>query len=155
MLGRLILKWRRPRTGVGSAESSLCVSETAVPLPPVQVRSVSKSALMSIHVPPDPRLGRVMEMNVVLENRGTGNLELGMRVSPSDSFLFSGYRHVQVRLLPKSRIRVPLRVVPIVVGQLTLPLIQLRWLHGEAETMQQSLPTRVFVLPPPPEAQSK
>ena len=56
---------------------------------------------------------------------------------------------MQIRLLPQSKTRLPFLLVPIVVGQLTLPLLQFRWSSGDAEAMQQSLPTQVFVLPPP------
>ena len=58
--------------------------------------------------------------------QGAGSLEVLVNVCPSECFLFSGYRHVQLRVLPGSKTRIELLMVPLVVGRLVLPFVQIR-----------------------------
>ena len=98
-LGRIQLLWERPPTqGRGQGLVKDAVSETEVVLPGLLVRSSTACALVRICAPPQAPLGLPLEMGVILENRGTGSIEMVVDATPSESFLFSGYRHVQVRI---------------------------------------------------------
>jgi len=147
-LGKLHLYWRRWGHEV--------VNETIFELSNV---TVGKS-FMSLEcvLPPFGVLRTPSSINFELTNKTNEVQEYALTMEPSDAFMFSGPKHLRLKVFPRDTCRVHYMLYPLLVGSLILPKLKILPITSGGvasldkcgaieEIMARTLPDHFLVLP--------
>jgi len=138
--GKFILCWTRQ--GMNDI-----TNETIFDLPTLKL---SRSSLyVECLLPPFGVLRTPLQATYTFHNRSQDIQEFMVTTDPSDSFMFSGPKQVQIKLFPTDLYSISLVFYPLVCGSSPLPKLRVTNSEGSGaqETLERLLPSHLIIMP--------
>jgi len=138
--GKFILCWSRQN------EEDI-INEAVFDLPTLKL---SRSYLyVECLLPPFGVLRTPLQATYTFHNRSLDIQEFMVTTDPSDSFMFSGPKQVQIKLFPSDLYSISLIFYPLVCGSSPLPKLRVTNSEGTAaqETLERLLPSHLIIMP--------
>jgi len=138
--GKFILFWTRR----GMKE---IINETVFDLPTLKL---SRSSLyVECLLPPFGVLRTPLQATYTFHNRSLDIQEFMVTTDPSDSFMFSGPKQVQIKLFPTDLYSISLIFYPLVCGSSPLPKLRVTNSEGSGaqEILERLLPSHLIIMP--------
>jgi len=138
--GKFILSWTRK----GEAD---IINQTIFDLPTLKL---SRSSLyVECLLPPFGILRTPLQATYTFHNRSLDIQEFLITTDPSDSFMFSGPKQVQIKLFPTDLYSLSLIFYPLVCGSAPLPKLRVSNSEGTGaqETLERLLPDTLQIMP--------
>eukprot|EP00123_Amoebidium_parasiticum_P013280 comp21872_c0_seq1/m.31288 comp21872_c0_seq1/g.31288 ORF comp21872_c0_seq1/g.31288 comp21872_c0_seq1/m.31288 type:complete len:1149 (-) comp21872_c0_seq1:208-3654(-) len=137
-LGYLNVTWKR----AGSvSQGGLC----RFPLPAATV--VAQPFVIEARIPPYGQLNRPVGVQYVISNQTNTVQQVALTTEPSDSFMFSGYKSLHVRLMPRSAHTHTYSLFPLACGRLALPRLSIRLASNDTEINTAHCPSFIYIRP--------
>ena len=144
-LGTYTLEWRRQPTGSGTA---LPYVQTSFPLPTVNIEHIPITVHVS--VPAFGRVKNLLPLCYTIKNRTPYVQEIQVSMESTDSFMFSGNKQSQLRVLPGQVYTIDYNLFPLVAGQVQLPRLHVDMMRCPGtmdDVIHKMLPTHLFIRP--------
>jgi len=138
--GKFILFWTR-------REMKEIINETVFDLPTLKL---SRSSLyVECLLPPFGVLRTPLQATYTFHNRSLDIQEFMVTTDPSDSFMFSGPKQVQIKLFPTDLYSISLIFYPLVCGSSPLPKLRVTNSEGSGaqEILERLLPSHLIIMP--------
>ncbi|KAI9100994.1 Gryzun, putative trafficking through golgi-domain-containing protein [Phlyctochytrium arcticum] len=123
-LGHIVVRWRRNNV-------SQTFFTTTLSIPSVQTTASDVS--ISIDVPPILYYTTPFTVTYKLHNTSLNIYHLSLAMEVPDGFVFSGFKHTQVRLLPLSTMSISYICVPLLCGRTCLPKLRISIIDDSAD----------------------
>ncbi|XP_064653075.1 trafficking protein particle complex subunit 11-like isoform X2 [Lineus longissimus] len=142
-LGMYTINWRRKEHN-----NVLPYVSTTLTLPTIPVEHVP--LFVDAELPSHGSVRVCLPAVYTIYNRTSYVQEMEVNMENSECFMFSGHKHVHVRILPSSNHQLSFNLFPLMTGFIELPKLQVNMLRYPGvfnDVVQKMLPTHIFIKP--------